>query len=153
VEFILMQILEKPFKEIGYHKDFMALCKEYADESAVVGAGEIKPDLELYSMMERAGIFKSVGVFNADKLVGFMFILSAKLPHYSAIKTTIESIFLKKEYRNSKIGKNLLQLAEDYAKLAGSDVVIASAPVGGVVSKILPKCGYRNTNLTFIKNV
>lgn len=143
--------------DLEQNQNFNKLLKEYGDECHIAGLPPIVDKLTGYKAIERSGVFKLFGAFSmpsgADKiLIGFVAVISAVIPHYGTLISVAESLFVGKNYRHLGAGLKLIQFAEYQASLAGSPGLLLSAPKDGVLEKILPRCGYRETNTTFFKD-
>lgn len=127
------------------------LLAGYAEESSIPEFGQASPDFEAYRQMEAAGALHVVGVF-APQLVGLAFMLVYGLPHYSGRRIcTMESLFVLPAYRAGGAGLKLLRAAEARALELGATALMASAPIGGRLAKVLPRSGYRQTNEVFMR--
>lgn len=127
------------------------LWDEYAAESAIGGMPKPDVHIDTYKMLESAGALQLIGAFDDDKLIGFISLLSNKLPHYGVLMTVSESFFVAKSHRKSGAGLRLLREAERYALSVGSPGLLVSAPSGGRLAGVLPNVGYAETNRVFFK--
>lgn len=130
------------------------LPEECAEESSIK---ELPPPVigwDQYKAMEEAGYIYPLGAYLGSSLIGMVFILSPPIPHYEGIKLAVtESYFVAKAYRKSGAGLRLLKAAEEYAKESGCIGILVSSPFDGDLSQVLPRVGYRETNVVFYKNV
>lgn len=131
--------------------DFSALMTEYGDECAIAGLPPITEKLCGYMAIENTGMFQAFGAYHGEKIVGFVGVITAVLPHYGVAISVAESLFVAKEYRWTGSGLKLLNVAEEHAISLGSPGILFSAPKDGTLEKILPRRGYRETNTTFFK--
>ena len=129
------------------------LFSEYADESSVNGLPRYNVNFDTYHMLDKAGAIKLACAYAGEVIVGFISVLVTVLPHYSATLATAESYFVAKKYRAGGAGLRLLRCGERFAQDAGSPGLLVSAPAAGILSTILPKLGYKNTNLVFFKKL
>ena len=139
------------FSELEEAKNFSELRDEYAKECAIAGLPPIAEKFAIYKQMECTGFFHLFGAYVEDVLVGFVSVIVSVIPHYGVPIAVAESLFLSKEHRGSNLGLGLIKAAQDCAKECGSSGILFSAPSGGQLSKLLPKIGYRETNVTFLK--
>ncbi|QWE95655.1 GNAT family N-acetyltransferase [Cupriavidus sp. EM10] len=128
-----------------------ALMAEYEAESANSDIGRTCPHIPTYQAMEAAGLFHAFAARVEGRLVGFMFLLTPVLPHFSRVVGVSESFFVAAEYRKTGAGLRLLRAAEDVARAAGAPGVLVSAPVGGSLERVMPGIGYRETSRVFFK--
>lgn len=137
-------------------KNFKKLLREYAEECSILGLPPVVDKLTGYKAIERSGVFKLFGAFTdtgmqGRVLIGFVAIISAVIPHYGTLISVAESLFVGKDYRHLGAGLRLIEFAELQAAAAGSPGLLLSAPKDGILEKVLPRCGYRETNTTFFK--
>lgn len=133
--------------------NFDEVLAEYAAESAIDGLPPPCADIETYKKLETAGSLHPIAAFLGDHLVGFIFVLISKLPHYSADVAIVESFFVAKKHRKTGAGIKLRHAAEAFANKAGACGLLMSAPVGGTLSKVLPHSGYTETNQVFFRKL
>ena len=132
---------------------FPALCREYAEESAIAGLPDPREKLSAYQALEACGsaAFCACGAFTGDVLIGFIVLLTPVLPHYGAAIAVAESLFVGGAHRKTGAGMLLIRWAEKRAGDVGSPGMLFSAPSGGRLSVLLPRIGYRETNRVFLK--
>ena len=82
-----------------------------------------------------------------------MFLLVPVLPHFGRKVGVSESYFVAAEYRKTGAGLRLLHAAEEAAREAGAVGVLVSAPTGGILERVMPGVGYRETNRVFFKGL
>jgi hypothetical protein len=80
-------------------------------------------------------------------------VLAAPLPHYGRTVAVSESFFVAKAHRASMAGLKLLAAAEALACRIQSPGLLVSAPSGGRLAELLPKCGFVETNRVFFRKV
>lgn len=95
--------------------EFAELCKEHWDEIAL-HRDEIPldPDWNRYLTLDMTGLLSVVAAKDqAGKLVGYsVFLVMPHLHYNSTLCGMNDVVFLKKEFRNQGVGKQLLQRAE-----------------------------------------
>jgi hypothetical protein len=119
------------------------LIRSYASECSVPNA---EPQPEIYAAMESAGALKCFGAYVDDRLVGFVSVLTAIMPHTGKPLVAGESIFVYPANRYSRAGDGLISAAERYA-----DSIAASLTwlprVGSQLDRILShRQGYSLTH-------
>lgn len=139
-----------PINEVLQASDLLA---EYAEESAISGMPTPTAKLEAYAILEKGGALKTFGAYLEDKLVGFITVLSMVLPHYSVCTSVVESFFVTKNHRKTGAGTKLRYAAEAHTEAIGSAGLLISAPLEGILAKVLPGAGYVETNRVFFKKV
>lgn len=137
--------------EVESNESISDILKEYGNECAINGMPPIVDKLIGYKLIESSGVLNVFGAFLAEKLIGIVAVLGVVVPHYGALICATESLFVLKEYRNTGAGTMLIKKAEDFAKELGSLGILLSAPKNGILEKILPHKGYKETNTTFFK--
>jgi len=129
------------------------LLAEYAAECALDGLGEPCPRWDTYYKLEAAGILHIIGAFECGSLAGFIFLLVAEVPHYSAIVATTESFFVADRARKGGTGLKLLREAERVCAALGAVGFLVSAPANGRLAKIMPRVGFRESNRVFFRKL
>lgn len=128
------------------------LLAEYAAESATPGLGQQDPQWSTYYAMEKVGVLRVIGAFVGSRLVGFMIIIFAPLPHYGKLAGSTESYFVTASSRNSGAGLRLLREAELMGQELGVAGFFVSSPTEGRLAGVLPHVGYTQTNSVFFKS-
>lgn len=139
--------------EVFANQAFPALCREYAEESAIAGLPVPQEKVSAYQALEASGsaAFCVYGAFVGNVLIGFVVLLTPVLPHYGAAIAVAESLFVASAYRKTGAGMLLIRRAEQRARDIGSPGMLFSSPSGGRLSVLLPRIGYRETNRVFLK--
>lgn len=133
--------------------EFPDLIAEYARESAIEGMPAPKANLNQYYVYEMGGFFTGFVAESAGLMVGFVTVVYPPNAHYSLPLAVTDSIFVAARHRHTGAGLKLLNVAEKCARLVGSPMLLVSAPFGGQLDKLLPKCGYRATNTVYAKKL
>jgi GNAT superfamily N-acetyltransferase len=133
--------------------DFVRLTNEYSKESGRAITGDANPQLDFYRAQEASGSMAFAGAWVDGDLVGMMVIAFTVVPHFGVTVATTETLFVSSEHRKTGAGRELLGLADAVAVEHGCAGVLVSAPVGGVLSKVLPRSGFVCTNQLFFKAV
>lgn len=107
-----------------------------------------KPNVckEIFYKMEQAGLTDCFGVFDGDKIVGFIISSTTIMPHYSCLGTTIMSIYIDKNHRKFGTARTLIKLVEARARAKGSEAVMLSSPIDSKFGKFSTSLGYRKLN-------
>lgn len=148
-----LTIAQATLAEIEESPEIDALLAEYAAESANDDIGPACPQIQTYKAMEAAGLFRAFAARVDGRLVGFMFLLLPVLPHFGKLVGVSESYFVAAEHRKTGAGLRLLHAAEAVAREAGAAGVLVSAPTGGILERVMPGVGYRETNRVFFKGL
>lgn len=139
--------------EINSSPNLAMLLGEYAAESANTGIGPASPQIDTYRKMEEFGFLRAFVACVDGELIGFMFLLLSVLPHFGRKVGVTESYFVAAEHRKSGAGLRLLRAAEEVAQAEGAVGLLLSAPAGGVLERVAPGVGYRETNRVFFKEL
>jgi GNAT superfamily N-acetyltransferase len=146
-----MSITVRPENNLKNDPRFYILVVEYEKEKANLELGAARWDIKAYEKLHEEGKYFAVGAYDEDKLIGFGGVLVSVLPHYNKLVATIETIFLKEEYRKGRTGVKMVQELENLASQAGAQGVYFTTGVGDRLSKLPPLIGYHPTNEVFFK--
>ena len=140
-------------REVLEAANFPQLEEEYAEEGAIEGLPKPRAKFELYLHLEAVGALRTfvAKLQPANQLIGFITLLVTEFPHYSEPLAVCESFFVFKQSRKSGAGLKLLRAAEQHALASKAKGLLVSAPVAGVLAQVMPRVGYRLTNLAFFK--
>lgn len=148
-----VEIVKLTVNEVTGLWGFSALIAEYAAECATEGMPPASAKFATYHQLEAAGLLHVIAAVAGKELLGFLTLLVPELPHYGVGVAVSESFFVGKAHRHTLAGLRLLARAEALAAELGSPGFLVSAPFEGDLHKLLPKCGYRETNRIFFKQV
>jgi GNAT superfamily N-acetyltransferase len=129
------------------------LLDEYGAESAIAGMPTPAVKVEAYRRLEAGGLLQAIAAHKDGELIGFITVLKAPMPHYSATVAVAESFFVAKAHRKTGAGLRLLRAAESKALELGSPGLLVSAPFEGDLFYVLPRVGYAETNRIFFKRL
>lgn len=146
-----MEIKKCLLSDITDDKDFLELLDGYAAESAMTGLPSPRAKLEAYAILEKSGSMHLFSARVAGNLVGFINVLLYVLPHYSEQVAVTESFFVAPNARKSGAGLGLLRAVEEFSANTRALGLLVSAPVGGILEKVLPNKGYNETSRVFFK--
>lgn len=135
--------------EVFESPELSELIEHYAAECANPGMGRPRPDRSQYEAMERAGVLHVLGVFDGDKLVGFLSYLLTPMAHFSACAATTESLFLLPSHRHGLLGVKLIRKALKHAMGCGARGLYVSAPTGSQLEKLARAMRLMQTNTVF----
>jgi GNAT superfamily N-acetyltransferase len=130
---------------------FKRLAAEYASQSALADIPPPAARLANYLPLERSGALQTVVARVDGRVIGFITVLSVKLPHYAHSLSVSESFFVAKRHRSSGAGLRLLRAGEKIAAAAGSPGLLISAPFEGDLCRVLPRVGYAEVGRSFFK--
>jgi GNAT superfamily N-acetyltransferase len=145
--------------EIEAAPNLQELVAEYEHEAAMPEIGPANPQVADYKRLEATltgdvGLH-AIGAFEGDKLVGYLFFVLVKLPHYGAYTATVESFFVPRVERKRGVGVALRKAAEDAARTLGAKVLFISASADSAFARAMRsrKSGYRHSNEVFVKKL
>lgn len=85
----------------------------------------LDPDYELYQLLEVKGMLHITTIRDEGKLIGYAIYVISPNIHYKSLKVAESDIFfLKKDYRNMGVGKQLLIHAEKHLVSLGVNKII-----------------------------
>lgn len=116
------------------------LIAEYAAECSVP---DYNPQAETYAALERAGALQCFGAYVRDDLVGFVSVLTARMPHNGKRVASVESLFVDRTCRGSGAGNCLLLAAEQYASETDCVAITRTARIASRLDTVLshrPNC-------------
>lgn len=132
------------------------LFAEYEHECANKLFGSTSPARETYEGLERMGAAKCFAVITEEVLCGFAFVLIAPVPHYGRKFATVESVFVARAMRGTRLGRMLMLSMEEHAKASGCQGIFYSAPAGSDFARLMflsENDGYVNTNHIFCRRL
>ena len=136
---------------ISASPEWDALAEEYAAEAQIKGMPPHNARWDSYQAFEGMGFLRAFSARKDGALIGFISVLAAPLPRYAETVAVTESFFVARAQRYTGAGLKLLALAENCAKELGSRGLLVSAPIDGVLPKILVHRGYDPASLVFFK--
>lgn len=148
-----MEVRQVDYGTLQAAENFGALVLEYAKESSIEGMPAANPQHEMYRAMERTGMFHVFAAFDGEEVIGFLTMLTTILPHYGIKGATVESFFVASSHRGTGAGIKLIRHAERFAKEAGCECMMLSAPTGSRLSEVAPRVGYRHTNEIYYRGL
>ncbi len=145
-----MKIEQASFTEILDAENAIELLAEYAAECSIPAIGPIKPNREMYKILELGGVMHCFTVRDDGELAGFANLLTSVIPHYSRKVATLESLFVSKKFRRMGWSVELMRKIEQFALDCGCVGIFYSAPAGGSLEMLLQaKKRYKRTNAIF----
>jgi GNAT superfamily N-acetyltransferase len=128
------------------------LVNEYAHEVRIAEMPWPRVDWAIYRRLEQAG---ALHVFaardDAGTLVGFVVMIVSVMPEYGVTLACTEAFFVGSAWRHTGAGLKLLVAADTRAREVKAPGLAVSAPLGGKLAELLPKCGFREIGRTFFK--
>ncbi len=142
----MFEVRELPFTELEASPGFDELVKEYIDETANPAVPSPKPLSERYRLIDELGLLRGIGAYDGEKIVGIAGVLIAKSQHYPYPICSMESFFLRKEWRKGSNGLKLLAKAKEIAKDVGAPGLAIMTPPNGNYDKLCNALGMVHTH-------
>ena len=137
------------FSTLELDPAFGRLVAEYGEECQIRGLPPVRPQPDIYRLLDASGVMETFGAYIGAEMVGFLILLLSVAPHYGETLAMTESLYLRPEFRSTGIGGDLLELVERRAAERGAIGILVSAPLGGRLAEVLPTRGYVKTNEIF----
>lgn len=117
--------------------EFRPLFDAYAKECGVTAFGNWHVSWELYKRLEQASLLHAFCALKDGKPVGLIVGIVSEHFHYSLRMMTIDTIFVKPEYRNTSISARLISSVMRRAKNEGVTSFLISCPPNSDLDKAL----------------
>lgn len=133
-------------------EELRLLLPEHYEELCVTKDFPLLPDYEAYGRLVVADMLRCITCRNDGKLIGYAIFIVQPHLHYKSCKTAFEDLyFVKKEFRQGRIGIRLFQYAEDVLKKAGVHRIIMHTKIHLDNSRLFEYLGYKHTDKLFTK--
>lgn len=130
------------------------MLDEYDGESAINGMPKTDPQWDTYRFLEENAKFQVIGAYHDDQLLGFVTVMVQVLPHYGKPIGMTESLFVRKQYRSTGAGLQLIRAAEEYAAIHKAVGFLVSAPALGKLERLMRlRSDYDHSNTVFFKRL
>lgn len=146
---MILEIAAVTVASLKADPDIGALIDEYEGEAKSAELPAAQPQWAQYAAWEEAGTFVVVTARREGRLIGFVGVLDASLPHYGGPICVVESIFVSAAHRSTRAGRELIKAAKSIAASKRSALII-TARVGSALEAILPRTGFRPSNTVFV---
>jgi GNAT superfamily N-acetyltransferase len=128
------------------------LLPEHYDELCVTKDFPLMPDYESYGRLAVTDMLRCITCRSDGNLIGYAIFIVQPHLHYMSCKTAFEDLyFVKKEFRQGRIGIRLFQYAEDVLKKAGVNRIIMHTKIHSDNSRLFEYLGYKHTDKLFTK--
>lgn len=142
----MFEIRESTYQELEQRPGFLDVVAEYADETANPAIGSPTVMFERYRVLDKLGMLRWLCVLKGDECVGFASVMFAKSQHYAFPIASIESFYLRKDYRKGTLGLRLVKRASALAKSEGAPGLVFMAPPGSNYDKLCERLGMTHTH-------
>ncbi len=136
-----------------YYQDCQDLWIEHYDEIAVQkDKMPMRPHVEAYEAMDKAGMLQILTVRDKDKLVGYLITFIKAHLHYADVLCGFEdSYFLSKHYRKGMTGIKLIKEAIGHMELAGVQKVFFMTKSFKNLGLIFEHLGFKHSDSVYAK--
>lgn len=126
-----MEIRRVSLDELFAAPNWRELCDGYAAEAANPEFGEWKLNEGMYRSLEASGKLVALGVYEGDKLVGFIGGAVVPQSHFSDCSVfAVDAAYLAPEHRKAFAGLRMLRLMKVAAKEMGANGIMVGARLG-----------------------
>ena len=133
-------------------EELRLLIPEHYEELCVTKDFPLLPDYEAYGRLAVADMLRCITCRSDGKLIGYAIFVVQPHLHYRSCKTAFEDLyFVKKEFRQGRIGIRLFQYAEDVLKKDGVNRIIMHTKIHLDNSRLFEYLGYKHTDKIFTK--
>ena len=131
-------LFQEHYEEIALRKDLM----------------ELKPNWPLYEAMnDNNGLFVYLAMQD-NVCIGYSLNLVSYHLHYADLKyCTNDVLFIKKEFRGSRIGLKIMKVTEEHAKAEGCTIMLWHAKENTALDKLLPRLNYGVQDIMYSKEL
>jgi len=136
----------------SFIEELREILPEHYEELCVTKDFPLMPDYEGYGRLCVAGLLKCITCRQDGKLIGYAIFIVQPHLHYMSCKTAFEDIyFLKKEFRQGRVGLKMFQFAESVLKHDGVHRIIMHTKIHMDNSRLFEYLGYKFTDKLFTK--
>lgn len=147
-----MKIVYEDTAPEAFIEELKGILPEHYDELCVTKDFPLAPDYEAYGRLSVNGMLRCITVRADGALIGYAIFVVQPHLHYRTCRTAFEDIyFLKKEYRQGRIGIRLFQYAEQALRRIGVDRIIMHTKIHLDNSKLFEYLGYKLTDKLYTK--
>ena len=147
-----MKIVYEDTAPEAFIEELKDILPEHYDELCVTKDFPLAPDYEAYGRLSVNGMLRCITVRGDGTLIGYAIFIVQPHLHYRTCRTAFEDIyFLKKEYRQGRIGIRLFQYAEQALRRIGVDRIIMHTKIHLDNSKLFEYLGYKLTDKLYTK--
>lgn len=142
----MLEIRELTYQELEQSPGFEETVTEYAAETANEAIGTPKIQRSRYRELSSLGKIQCLGAFEGDKVVGLAVVFFSQSQHYPFPIASIESFYLRKDYRKGGNGLGLLHAVKHMVKAEGAPGLVFMAPPGSTYAALCAKLGMTHTH-------
>lgn len=114
----------------------------------------LNPDMDTYYALEEQGRLIVLCVYKEGEVIGYSVNMIQPHLHYKdLVYSSNDLLFVSKEYRNSKVGLQLIKDTEAVCKAKGSQFHLWHAKENTTLAELLPRMGYSIQDIMFSKEI
>lgn len=115
---------------------------------------KLKVDEDRYKALEATGSMLILGAYDGEALIGYSVNFMINHLHYADLKICSNDVlFIKKEYRQGRLGLMMIAETERQAKEMGAELILWHAKKDTALEAIMPKIGYGIQDIIFSKEL
>lgn len=133
--------------------DIHALLHAHWLETEMDVAPGPAPCVEMYKACEDAGLTVAIGVFADGAMVGYAVAFVHRHLHYDLVCGAHDSLFIKKEHRNGRVGLELIRRLEAACADKGAQFIAWHAKSGSAFDKLLCRMRYQQEEVIYRKEL
>ena len=131
-------LFQEHYEEIALRKELM----------------ELKPNWPMYDAFKNAGALFIYLAMQDDVCIGYSMNVTTNHLHDADLKYCQNDVlFIKKEFRGSRIGLKLMKVTEEHAKSLGCKLMLWHAKEDTTLSALLPRLKYGVQDIVFSKEL
>ena len=114
----------------------------------------LKPDMEKYQTLQKAGNLIGLGLFDGEKIVGYSIFILTNALHYCDLKIgQNDIIYIHPDYRNTKWGIKLIHESEKAMREHDRKMIMWHGKENTNFAALMPKMGYIVQDIMFSKEL
>ena len=135
--------------------NIVGLFEEHRDELTTnKELMKLNPDMGKYYKLEEDGVLLTLAAYDGQTLIGYSVnFIGAHLHYKDVVVCNNDLLFLTKNYRQSRIGLQLIGKTEEAAKERGAHLVLWHAKENTTLAKMMPRLGYGVQDIIFSKEL
>ncbi len=145
----MFEIRELPYRELEQCQGFAEVVAEYQEATTNPAIGAPSVQFDRYRELDALGTLKCLGAFADNALVGLSSVLFARSQHYGFPIASIDSFYLRKDYRTGTNGLRLIRAVKALVKNEGAPGVVFMAPPDTNYEKVCQRLGMVHTHSAY----
>ncbi len=142
----MFEIHELTYRELEQCPGFLDVATEYQQETQNMAIGNPSVQFDRYRELDKLGKLKCLGAFDGKTLVGLVGVMFARSQHYAFPIASMESFYLRKDYRKGTNGLRLINAVKDLVRREGAPGLVFMAPPGSTYDVLCEKLSMTHTH-------